>query len=108
MTIRLQKYEKRNTRQYTNDAKRRFLSFYRQGKVLSHPCPPYALSWTEQSIVVAGCDKRVVFYGPRDGRVQQQFDYSRQQDEHELTVATCSPGGHAVAIGSYDRYTICL
>lgn len=77
-----------------------------QGKLLTHPCPPYALSWTDQSIAVAGCDKRVVFYAARDGRVQQQFDYSRQQDEHEFTVAVCSPGGHALAVGSYDRVRV--
>ncbi|XP_029847708.3 intraflagellar transport protein 172 homolog [Ixodes scapularis] len=77
-----------------------------QGKLLTHPCPPYALSWTDQSIAVAGCDKRVIFYAARDGRVQQQFDYSRQQDEHEFTVAVCSPGGHALAVGSYDRVRV--
>ncbi|XP_070378558.1 intraflagellar transport protein 172 homolog [Dermacentor albipictus] len=77
-----------------------------QGKVLTHPCPPYALCWTEQSILAAGCDKRIVFYAPREGRVQQQFDYSRQPDEHEFAAAACSPGGHALAVGSYDRVRV--
>ncbi|XP_049268071.1 intraflagellar transport protein 172 homolog [Rhipicephalus sanguineus] len=75
-----------------------------QGKVLTHPCPPYALCWTEQSIMAAGCDKRIVFYAPRESRVQQQFDYSRQPDEHEFSAAACSPGGHALAVGSYDSH----
>ena len=41
-------------------------------------------------------------YG-RDNRVLQQFDYSREDDEHEFTVAACSPSGQSVVIGSYDR-----
>ncbi len=33
-----------------------------QGKVLVHPVPPYALSWTANHIVAAGSDKKIVFY----------------------------------------------
>ena len=51
--------------------------------------------------MAAGCDKKVFAYG-RDGRIQQQFDYSRE-DEHEFTNAICSPGGQSIVFGSYDR-----
>lgn len=33
----------------------------------------------------------------------QQFDYGREDDEHEFTVAVCSPSGQSVVVGSYDR-----
>ncbi|CAH1772611.1 unnamed protein product [Owenia fusiformis] len=72
------------------------------GKLCTHSCPPYALAWANNSIVAAGCDKRVVAYG-REGRVLQQFDYSREEDEHEFTTAISSPSGQAVVLGSYDR-----
>jgi len=51
--------------------------------------------------MAAGCDKKVFAYG-RDGRIQQQFDYSRE-DEHEFTNAICSPGGQSIVFGSFDR-----
>jgi len=54
--------------------------------------------------VAAGCDKRILAYGRQDGRIIQQFDYSRDNDEHEFTVAICSPSGQSVVLGSYDRY----
>ncbi len=71
--------------------------------MFTHGCPPYALAWASNSIVVAGCDKRIVAYG-KEGRVFQQFDYSRDDDEHEFTSAVCSPSGQSVVVGSFDRY----
>lgn len=68
-----------------------------------HSCPPYAIAWCNSSIVASGCDKRVVAYNRQDGRIIQQFDYSRDDDEHEFTVAHCSPSGQSVVLGSYDR-----
>ncbi|KAI0233465.1 hypothetical protein LSAT2_016275, partial [Lamellibrachia satsuma] len=76
-----------------------------QGKICVHPSPPYALAWTTNCVVAAGCDKRIMVYG-RDNRVLQQFDYSREDDEHEFTVAACSPSGQSVVIGSYDRLRV--
>ncbi|XP_050401065.1 intraflagellar transport protein 172 homolog [Patella vulgata] len=73
-----------------------------QGKLCTHPCPPYALVFSQNSVVAAGCDKRIIAYG-RDGRSFQHFDYSRDDDEHEFTVAVCSPSGQSVVFGSYDR-----
>lgn len=73
-----------------------------QGKLLTHPCPPYALAWGANSIMVGGCDKKVVAYG-REGHVLQTFDYSRDPSEHEFTVAATSPSGQSVVFGSFDR-----
>ncbi|KAF3703120.1 Intraflagellar transport protein 172 -like protein [Channa argus] len=54
------------------------------------------------SIVVGGCDKKVVAYS-REGRVLQTFDYSRERTEREFTVAASSPSGQSVVFGSYER-----
>lgn len=67
-----------------------------------HPCPPYALAWASNSIVAAGCDKKIVAYG-KEGHVIQTFDYSRDSSEKEFMVAAASPGGQSVVIGSFDR-----
>ncbi|KAG7460913.1 hypothetical protein MATL_G00203920 [Megalops atlanticus] len=76
-----------------------------QGKLLTHPCPPYALAWGANSIIVAGCDKKIVAYG-KEGHVLQTFDYSRDRTEKEFTVAATSPSGQSVVLGSYDRLRV--
>ncbi|KAM9339048.1 intraflagellar transport protein 172 homolog [Symphorus nematophorus] len=76
-----------------------------QGKLLMHPCPPYALAWGANSIMVGGCDKKVVAYS-REGHVLQTFDYTRDQTEREFTVAATSPSGQSVVFGSYDRLRV--
>ncbi|XP_072536228.1 intraflagellar transport protein 172 homolog isoform X2 [Salminus brasiliensis] len=76
-----------------------------QGKLLTHPCPPYALAWGSNSIIVAGCDKKIVAYG-KEGHVLQTFDYSRDRSEMEFTVATASPSGQSIVLGSYDRLRV--
>ncbi|CAC5423828.1 IFT172 [Mytilus coruscus] len=76
-----------------------------QGKISTHPCPPYALAFSQNSIVAAGCDKRIIAYG-RDGRSFQHFDFSREDDEHEFTIAVCSPSGQSVVVGSFDRLRV--
>ncbi len=58
--------------------------------------------WTPTAVVAAGCDKRIISYN-RDGRIMQQFDYSRDDQEKEFTTAVVSPSGQAVVIGSFDR-----
>lgn len=73
-----------------------------QGELLKHPCPPYALAWGTTSIMVGGCDKKVVAYG-RDGHLLQTFDYSRDASEKDFTVACSSPSGQSVVFGSFDR-----
>lgn len=79
-----------------------FLPTLTQGKLLIHPCPPYALAWGANSIMVGGCDKKVVAYG-REGHILQTFDYTRDRTEREFTVAATSPSGQSVVFGSYDR-----
>lgn len=76
---------------------------FQQGKLVMHPCPPYALAWASNSIVACGCDKKIVAYG-KEGHVIQTFDYSRDASEKEFTVAAASPGGQSVVIGSIDRW----
>lgn len=73
-----------------------------QGRVTTHPVPPYSLSWPMGSVIAAGCDKRVTVYD-REGRISHQFDYSKDDNEREFTVACTSPSGQAVCIGSYDK-----
>lgn len=70
--------------------------------MLTHSCAPYALAWGSDSIIVAGCDKKIVAYG-KEGHVLQTFDYSRDRTEKEFTVAAASPSGQSVVLGSYDR-----
>nr|CAD7197554.1 unnamed protein product [Timema douglasi] len=76
-----------------------------QGRVATHPVPPFALAWPLGHVLAAGCDKRVVVYG-KDGHVSQQFDYSRDDTEKDMGVACCSPSGQAVAVGSFDRVRV--
>lgn len=33
----------------------------------------------------------------------QSFDYSTIEDEHEASVAICSPNGQSAVFGSYNR-----
>lgn len=40
------------------------------------------------------------------GRILQNFDYSKDDDEKEFTVAVASPSGQSVVIGSYDRLRV--
>ncbi|EAX00575.1 intraflagellar transport 172 homolog (Chlamydomonas), isoform CRA_e [Homo sapiens] len=76
-----------------------------QGKLVNHPCPPYALAWATNSIVAAGCDRKIVAYG-KEGHMLQTFDYSRDPQEREFTTAVSSPGGQSVVLGSYDRLRV--
>ncbi|XP_023687337.1 intraflagellar transport protein 172 homolog [Paramormyrops kingsleyae] len=76
-----------------------------QGKLLTHACPPYALAWGANSIIVAGCDKKIVAYG-KEGYVLQTFDYSQDRSEKEFTTAAASPSGQSVVVGSYDRLRV--
>ncbi|KAI8611221.1 hypothetical protein BC830DRAFT_1069003 [Chytriomyces sp. MP71] len=72
-----------------------------QGKFTTHTCVPNAIAWGE-NVVAAGSDKCVVFYDG-DGRVLQDFDYSRDEDEQEFTVIEFSPSGQSVVVGSFNR-----
>lgn len=75
------------------------------GRLLQHSCPPFALAWSPGGICAAGCDRKINFYDSH-GRLQKTFDYSRDDNEREFMVATCSPNGQSIAIGSFDRIRI--
>eukprot|EP00049_Salpingoeca_infusionum_P011387 m.198132 g.198132 ORF g.198132 m.198132 type:complete len:1733 (+) comp14914_c0_seq4:203-5401(+) len=76
----------------------------RQSLLCQHPCPAYALTWAE-SIAAAGSDKRMVFYND-SGRVVQQFDHSKEENETEAAVAIKSPSAQAVVVGSFNRLRV--
>lgn len=67
--------------------------------------PAYALAWAQGHILAAGCDKKVTFYNS-SGKVTKTFDYTRDNEEKELTVACCSPSGQSVAVGSWNKLRI--
>lgn len=37
------------------------------------------------------------------GKVVQQFDYSKDDEEKEFMCAACSPSGQSFVLGSFDR-----
>lgn len=63
-----------------------------QGRIALHPVPPYALAWPQGHIIIAGCDKRVCVYN-NHGKHLKTFDHSKDLNENDFTVATCSPSG---------------
>ncbi|KAL3991031.1 WD domain G-beta repeat family protein [Acanthocheilonema viteae] len=74
-----------------------------QRKILTHSCPPYALVYTNNGIVIGGCDQRVVSY-TENGELLQQFDYRNGSDhEKEFTVAVRDSFGQSIVFGSFDR-----
>ncbi|KAJ3095379.1 hypothetical protein HDU97_007002 [Phlyctochytrium planicorne] len=75
-----------------------------QGKFAVHSCAPTALSWGE-SIIAAGSDRQVAFYD-NEGRIINEFDYSKDEEEQELSLAEFSPSGQSAAIGGFSRLHI--
>ncbi|KAK6114288.1 hypothetical protein QQG55_55400 [Brugia pahangi] len=74
-----------------------------QTKILTHNCPPYALVYTNNAIIIGGCDQRIVSY-TENGQLLQQFDYCNEIDhEKEFTVAVRDTFGQSVIFGSFDR-----
>ncbi|CAG9816108.1 unnamed protein product [Phaedon cochleariae] len=76
-----------------------------QGRIALHSVPPYALSWPQDHIFIAGCDKRVSVFN-NQGKLVKNFDYSKDTSEYDFTVAACSSSGQAVAIGSFNRLRV--
>jgi intraflagellar transport protein 172 len=56
-------------------------------------------------ILAAGTDRRVVSY-TENGRILQQFDYSRDHEEKAFTSAVLDPSGYNAIFGSFDRLVI--
>ncbi|XP_031636976.1 intraflagellar transport protein 172 homolog isoform X2 [Contarinia nasturtii] len=75
------------------------------GRIIQHQTTPVALAWANGYIIAAGCDRRIIFYDSQ-GRQSRLFDYSREEFEKEFTIASGSPNGQAVAIGSFDKIRI--
>ncbi|KAG5180215.1 hypothetical protein JKP88DRAFT_182394 [Tribonema minus] len=69
-----------------------------------HPCVPYALSWG-RSIVAAGNDCQVVFYGV-DGGLERTFDYSNSPKCKEFSAAAFNPSGDAVVVGNFNSFYV--
>lgn len=63
-----------------------------QGRVALHSVPPYALAWPHGHIFVAGCDKKVAVYNSQ-GKLVKNFDYVKDLNEYDFSVAACSPSG---------------
>lgn len=55
--------------------------------------------------MAAGCDRRALVYST-SGKVVQQFDYSKDDDEKEFTCVSCSPSGQLFVLGSFDRLRV--
>lgn len=75
------------------------------GRILTHGVPAYALAWPQGHICAGGCDKRFVFYDSH-GKIVKSFDYSKDNNDKEITIACCSPSGQSVAIGSWNKVRI--
>ncbi|KAH7719861.1 IKI3 protein [Aphelenchoides avenae] len=73
-----------------------------QARVCVHSTAPYSIVLTNFGILAAGSDRRIVSY-TEQGRILQQFDYSRDPQEKEFSVAVLDPSGHNAVFGSYDR-----
>ncbi|VDP06315.1 unnamed protein product [Soboliphyme baturini] len=75
-------------------------------KICTHTCCPQVLLCSRSTVVAAGSDKRVLVYG-YDGQVQQQYDFSVDEEEREFSAgAICPIGQSTFVIGSYDRIRV--
>ncbi|KAJ3413121.1 hypothetical protein HDV05_008517 [Chytridiales sp. JEL 0842] len=75
-----------------------------QGKFTMHSCTPTAIGWGE-SVVAAGNNRVITFYD-NNGKIMQEFDYSRDAEQQEFTTVEFSPSGQSVVIGSFNRFHI--
>uniref|UniRef100_A0A915MJZ8 Intraflagellar transport protein 122 homolog n=1 Tax=Meloidogyne javanica TaxID=6303 RepID=A0A915MJZ8_MELJA len=72
-------------------------------RVCVHTCAPYALILSQVGILAAGSDRRLVSY-TENGRLLQQFDYSREPYlDKEFSVATLDTSGLNAVFGTFDR-----
>lgn len=73
-----------------------------QSKICLHSTAPYCLLLSTFGILAAGTDRKIVSY-TENGRVLQQFDYSRDHDEKAFTSAVLDPSGYNAIFGSFDK-----
>jgi len=69
-------------------------------RIANVSCVPFALAWGG-SIVVAGNDGQVMFFD-EDGGEEMTFDYTKDPDCREFTVACSNPTGDAIVLGNYN------
>ncbi|CDW58516.1 Intraflagellar transport 172 homolog [Trichuris trichiura] len=79
-----------------------FSSFFLQ-KFCSHSVAPYVLLWSQNTLIAAGSDRRVLVYDA-DGNLFQQLNYANESTDREVNSAALSPGGQSIALGSYDKF----
>uniref|UniRef100_A0A1I7TZF2 WD_REPEATS_REGION domain-containing protein n=1 Tax=Caenorhabditis tropicalis TaxID=1561998 RepID=A0A1I7TZF2_9PELO len=72
-----------------------------QSKICTLQAPPYNLVFTNNGLVVATADRRVLSY-TENGVVQQQFDYN-DQVEKEFSSISVDPTAQNVVVASFDR-----
>lgn len=70
--------------------------------IVVHSTSPYSLLFTNFGVLAAGADRRIVSY-TEQGRILQQFDYNRDNEEKEFGIAVLDPSSHNAVFGSFDR-----
>ncbi|CAD5229200.1 unnamed protein product [Bursaphelenchus okinawaensis] len=73
-----------------------------QTKIVVHTTAPYCLLRSNFGILAAGSDRRIVSYTDQ-GRIQQQYDYNKHNEEKEFTTAVLDPSGLNAAFGSFNK-----
>ncbi|CAD5234656.1 unnamed protein product [Bursaphelenchus xylophilus] len=73
-----------------------------QTKIVVHSTAPYCLLRSNFGILAAGSDRRIVSYSDQ-GRMIQQYDYNKDNDEKEFTTAVIDPSGLNAVFGSFNK-----
>ncbi|OUC47010.1 putative WD domain, G-beta repeat protein, partial [Trichinella nativa] len=74
-------------------------------KFFRHSTAPYVLIAAQNTLLAAGCDRRVLIYD-RNGDNLQQFDYSNDKEDREINTGAANPGSQSIAMGSFDKIRI--
>jgi intraflagellar transport protein 172 len=73
--------------------------------IVMHSTAPVCLLLTNFGVLAAGADRRIVSY-TEQGRILQQFDFNRDNEEKEFTMAILDPSSFNAVFGSFDRLVI--
>ena len=63
----------------------------------------YWFTTTQVTIASPWSHSKAVMVTPA-GKLVQQFDYSKEDEEKEFMCAVASPSGQSVVLGSFDRW----
>ncbi|KAI1724366.1 intraflagellar transport protein osm-1 [Ditylenchus destructor] len=77
-----------------------------QQKLCVHSTSPYCLVFSNFGILAAGSDRRIISYNAEQGRILQDFDYSRDANEKEFYVAAIDSTGHNAVFGTFDKFRL--